>query len=1079
MQHVNEEDIIQHYIGSPNSAAPSEEHLNLMSCMSIAHTVATASLWRTYAQDYKQHPLAPLKLHVDILASYPTQPEQHMRMAVMCATAESLELAHDAYKSNCLCTHDRLDRRKNTPRTIDAPSHMYFIQALYTGNDRQLAHAVQWLFGRLFKTKIIHQTLTPLSRLSSIPIYLQQEDDALRMVRLLPMMLKAIHENEQIRARILLDELQRPFLHADQCVGYHNKKRFGGTLHVEEQSPLTPTEIHLIDATTNEREIAQAMDVDLSTNKRLDMLYCHLRLKSDTLCNESEKHAFTATNMDVEEDADNVQFDDEPQSMMMPQSLESSPVVSKAPMPTIEENIEEVTHGDKPQLSDKRHKICRLYRCPLYSNILALIAPNAVRTCIATITLRRVWSTILSDYNLWVKHRLLACVLIEHMQALDFELRPFNSQVKRLPTWFIWRKMRKRYVEWRRERQPMHCPSIRDSRIRCYRAQATPGSLMQERMNRYKEAVGKASTRDEVQTQDKENKQRVAHWCHCAQCSHVSCTRALPQWYAESSSTCPSSAPITPGFWNIKCGFRSIEKLLTYIDKNIYVEVSNYAQGPAVSSGAYQSPEEDPYQKHYVVYDPLCSIPPYPTCPEERVEWQNADGWIPIGMKSGKTELKYFNCPEYTELNSYSNLLPNLGPSHLLFYTFACDPAIDDDLRSEIFINIQAVQSLWRNQFYLNEEVESDNHDLFDVFRTSSEINVQWMHHYAAKEQLDVQLGKTATSDSCTLQWMTDNMPPLTYDQILEDRCMPMQAIAALATMVDALNFLPHGIQTQESNATFADLPLTRTTVSYETLAPLFNENLLRHCLAHQSRLRRSWPLGWLKSPFQDTMPEQMPCDEVLDTMQDWLAPMALYSHDTMPVYDSRFVAHNTGTNCKKTKKTLCYIVHETVEPGPFSLCAPNAPQCVLQNPPMRIAVHNNSMHRLYSSLSRRSTALYLNVLEQEQLREEHDASAILDRRTTTVRTVRPTSTVRTLSSSEPPSAGSPYVPGHLSLTPTAFHGPSNTINRHSIGDNVVMHHTIRAQMYIPDRFLAATTQSSTPETFISQALRNSLLRTI
>ena len=73
----------------------------------------------------------------------------------------------------------------------------------------------------------------------------------------------------------------------------------------------------------------------------------------------------------------------------------------------------------------------------LQSNLLAFLAPHAVRVVVDNRVLYMCWRLLLSNERLWVRHHQLATLLIELMESTS-SMRHRN----RCPTWLVWRTMR-------------------------------------------------------------------------------------------------------------------------------------------------------------------------------------------------------------------------------------------------------------------------------------------------------------------------------------------------------------------------------------------------------------------------------------------------------------------------------------------------------------------------------------------------------------------------------------------------------------------------------------------------------------
>lgn len=1025
---------------SETSEFAKDGRYNDISTVSIAHTVSMSRLWEMHVED-TSHPLTPLGLRMEILASVPRCPEQTVRMAVMCGTAEALVVMHDQREKSVATLYNGLDRRYRLPCDVSAPAFMQFLHHLYYGDDHQLASAVQWLFYRLFRLeKRCSEPSSPLAVPSPLvtrllPVYLQHGDMALRHVRLLPMLLDSLAESDEERVCMIHDGLRKPFadvprfMRSSTRMRYHQSKSVSHAVGEKNARTKDSRNTHGSSDTRNlyvddvvitqalephtakgwVEELLDELQVDTVRNTRESIPHS---VGGETSCDSDESHHSTSD--DAQRDAMDVQpttpvvdtSNDRPQNNSSENTIDapttSEPNSAQSTCPRSTENL-----------------TFNLYHCTLYSNILAVLAPYTTRVCIATSTLRLVWRMLLDDYSLWIRHRYLVCVIIELLQVESLA-KLVKANNGKIPLWYIWRTMRMQYVDWRREQQQARCPSPNARHQYHFRLQKPSVALAFERLKTCRAEPGKsaASARDDANSNTTRRTKREPDvvtrlWCYCYACAQVSCSNTLPQWtsseQAQDTSTHPTDdvssdssnhASHIPGYWCARRLPQGKLALLNSINKDIYVLQEQYIHGPAARCGIFHSSVCDSLGHPYAVYDPLCSIPPYPSEENERAEWYERSVF-PAGHAQNKQGRYVFGQPDYLDLTPSSSLVPDLDPPHLLFYSFACDPQINTNVRAEIFMSIQAVRGIDEREFYPSEPVACDREQMLSDYRTSAEFNSGWMEHYLHLEEersallvVPQQQAETLKSmdsseivsdDQNTLltDWLAESMPPLTWKQTKHQVCMPMHGIAVLATMSDVMAFLPHisgcsagavvnrepTVEPLQSSMDVAvqqpsSGDISRANIPLSMLRELSDPTLICDTFASLRKNHRTFPITWTKSPF--STPSAEPADEVLQYVQDWMSPKACYSHDSLPVFDAPFTPCNTSVNCKRFGRKPCERQHCLLKPGPFSLSMPETVHKVLTNPVMQVHDDARTIARLESVLLRQAT-LVQNVLDHHE----------------------------------------------------------------------------------------------------------------
>lgn len=918
-----------------------------LASMMVVSTHSAEMIWNAFSSEEECRAQMNIGAHrptlcSEFLAAVPTCPPPSLHYAVVCGTPESLLLLRElnnARTNTIQCARDICtmpDVRECTP----VPEYLHFLHDLLLGDDKQLARAAQWLYTRLFyEPRARDQSIEREGDLASL--CLQEGDAALRFLRLLPMMLESVvASNPEQSAESVFTALVVPYREVGALRQEYKQRR-------------------------RKQPVPTAEDVDLCWTE------------------ESSQSPMDDVRDDIQP------MDDEQPSC--------------------------VAHN-KPEDDAKDLRVLNLTQCSLHSNLLALLSPYHMRIGVSYHTLQQVWCALLDSRELWIAHHQLACVMVEWLSIPRVSTRthaPYGHGG--FPTWYVWRVMRAAYVRWRAEEQKRKCPSLHDGRL-CYREQKLTGipdsgRWMDQREVTFTDVPAKAGQQRRLTARMKRSPTATS-WCLCRQCAQVSCTQPVPAWVYQRFSASSSGAyadnqpyQTIPGFWHINMELRFEPELLRMVHEHAYVHVRDYSTGPARNTGVHCNIDvsrvgvgadgEDGMEyttprrvsaapaEPLPVYDPLCPVPPYPDSPEDVQRWKEY---------TFQPTMKNTTCAWDTDvahIPSCSLLMPDLQPPHLLLYAFACDPSVSTELRAEIFKSVRA----WRGfQRYEMRPARPPTNTLValpvDSFCTGAEQAHEWCQEQARQfcktsgesgfqERHRIALSANEVDHyNASLQWMSSGLKPLTFEQLLHDRLMPLRTVTHLALFSDILARLPfHKSETPEvvqqliqqrmqNNDAAYRIPrnASRGTLIHEALGALYEPSVIHAALLNLCYKGQTLPLLWHTSPYNNNSGAQppVPSETVLRDMRDWINPKVSYTHDTMPVYD---LPMSMQYDPKVTLGSCSVQYKDPIDRiGPFGLCMPEVLHTAVTNPITHVHGDLVSLDRLENSLGRNSGVVCRNL---------------------------------------------------------------------------------------------------------------------
>lgn len=934
---------------------------NSMASMTVVHTLSAEAIWCAFSS------VEACKEHMDIgssqratlcselLAAIPTCPPPSQHYAVMCGTPEALPLLrelNDKRTGTIQCARDICtmpDVRDCTP----VPEYLHFLHDLLFGSDKQLARAAQWLYTRLFyEPRARDQSVEREGDLASLCV--QEGDAALRFVRLLPMLLESVvASNPEQSAESVFAALVVPYREAGALrQGYAQRHR----------PSATEMDVNVVEMCWTEESSQSSVDDSNSSN------------------NTSPHQEAVA--MDVIGDGE-----------------ERASSTGRTGRRTSSSN------------DTKDMRVMNLAQCSLYSNLLALLAPYHMRVGVSYHTLQQVWCALLDNRELWITHYQLACAMIEWLRPSRPRTRSHaQSADGGIPTWYVWRVMRAAYVRWRSEEQKRKCPLSHNGHP-CYREQKLTGIPSSGRwIDRYEFTVSSSAapltTPNQQQRRLSSRLKRspvATSWCLCRQCAQVSCAQPIPGWVRQR----PSSS--VPGFWYVNAALRYEPELLRMVHDHAYVNVREYATGPARNTGVYCNVDgngggggggDESYpplstpplsaapSEPLAVYDPLCPVPPYPDSPEDIQQWKECSFQPASSSAAGIWDTDVAHIP------SCSQLMPDMQPPHLLFYAFAYDPSVSVELRAEIFKSVRAWRGFCRHEMRparsaaqhatdVGKEEEEDVANTsvsspVESFCVGAEQAHEWCQEQArqfckmsAKSDFRECYKAALSADEVdhyndALQWMGSGLQPLTFEQLLRNRLMPLETVTHLALFSDILARLPfYKSETPEvaeqliqrhlrDGGSVRQIPrnVSRATFTHESMSTLYDPSIIHAALLNLCYKGQTLPLLWRASPYNHTF-SPTPCEAVLRDMRDWVNPKVSYAHDTMPVYDLPLSMRydpktTTGSSSVQYKDPIDRI-------GAFGLCIRGMLQLALVNPITHVHGDLISLDRLENSLGRNS----------------------------------------------------------------------------------------------------------------------------
>jgi hypothetical protein len=993
---------------------------NKFASMTVVDSLKLDDLWRHNVTELNQTNYR--KIRAEILACHPTSPRECLKYAIICSTPEASDILRELNDRREMHVRNPMDLRRSPGASIQMPGYLHFLHNLIYGNDTQLAQAVCWLYNGLFSSSRLANSKNVTTE--NTVIYLQKGDSALRIVRLLPMLLQSLALDNLVRVQKIHHGLAMPYRNDLSLRSSHftqmRKKKVStqhqplqcneilrreddmfGTVEIDRsvndmtailenqmyrtesvlnqvfqnQEKLTMLEplIQHLQFQTGDRETTTQLDRTSSTplvpnvssgslnDELVDIDFDDEVVATNALAEldnsrEQRMHQVSAESIQLSDDDD-----DEMDDLSVTRDLESecATIYSNSTQSNEEESL--MHDCDSIKESGNTYKkyngydarVYNLPLCPLYSNILAMLAPYKIRVRVAHRTLQRIWSELLYNRELWLQHHLLAGVMIELMQPP--RIREYASKNSHfIPTWHVWRLMRTAYIRWRKEQQKYKCPASRGRFV--HRAQSLSGVPNEIRQTRTFEMSDQIDSTGALR-QKLVYRKAISNWCLCQSCSRVSCAREIPQWITDRIDC---EIPVQ-GFWKMDNIFQDEHRLMDYIHGKVYVPLDQYLDGPAVKTGVYPSQTCGTDGVFWSVYDPLCPVPPFPDNEEARSLWREYSP-IPSGHLRNRNGRFSFGDPEYLHMPSCSTLYPDLDPPHLLLYLFACDPRISDEFRAEIFMAVQAVEGLIKQNIRPSPPANDGELESIALFQESVDQANRWIvdeaqswNESSAKIDLtDVQFSTPKMKE--ILRWMGGGLQPLSLSQSFRENIIPLNGIVALVFMTESLLQLPyHWNETEDvvknllhcryaehKEGTF-DATLSRATMTVEALMSMYDPTAIHQALMNLYHHGRTFPKFLIPSVFS-SRDAPLPHNEVLHEMRDWSNPKACYSHELMLVYDNPLVEQNSSD--------LSFVKKEV---GPFSLSVMDICRFVVNNPISNVSGDIHAMNRLESALLRTS----------------------------------------------------------------------------------------------------------------------------
>lgn len=528
-------------------------------------------------------------------------------------------------------------------------------------------------------------------------------------------------------------------------------------------------------------------------------------------------------------------------------------------------------------------RVYNLTNSTFYSNMLAFIAPYASRITVEHDVLTLCWTLLLSKECLWVRHRLLATLLIELMDARSL-MHYRSKQHGDCPTWLVWRAMRMRYANLCVNRQ--HKP-----RAAAVTATATATATRAQRPGPRQHWV--RETMDTGATQSPQHTDRHIHVdnvlpspCKCTVCLNLSHTRAPPA---------ALDAHHTSGFWRLPIA-EHIDAFWDDMDHNYYVPPASYGQ---VTDMAKQV---DDYNH---VYHPLAVVPPYPADVDELRQWME-DHRPRVSFSRSKNALRRFGNDEHLVLPTRSRLLPTLYmPMHYLLYALACDGDVDADSGRRIFVGVRG--DMWQQE--TRPPRPPNGADNMVVFTRSYAAARQWMHRAAAQvprgcppiPQSPLQQRKK----HWRVQWLCrEQLRALRADEFAQERYVGLRPLLTTMMGLEALRHLPYyEDETPQQVRLFGRSArgrrmrdyygpgMTRATMDVASVSTMID-------WTHVSRaLSNTWYAGeQLHHDHHMLFPALFEAPTVRGDPDD-VAPVhaeAVAMKDVMPVWDSPWTVQNT-----------------------------------------------------------------------------------------------------------------------------------------------------------------------------------------